>query len=272
MDKQLIEKLFNKHLESENIPLNSSICEVSLAFLEVLFPALSEHRFRTLSEFEGYLEKLRNDLVVILNYMDRQLADKPENIAAAFIQKLSPVYELLQKDIEAINMGDPAARSEYEVVKTYPGFFAIAMYRLAHALDELDVPLLPRFITEHAHMKTGIDIHPSAEIGPYFCIDHGTGVVIGETTVIGPQVKLYQGVTLGALSVEKKMAKMKRHPTIEENVVIYAGATILGGETVIGKNSIIGGNAWLTKSIPANSTVYHQEKVKVNNWVDENMQ
>ena len=129
----------------------------------------------------------------------------------------------------------------------------------------MNVPLLPRVITEFAHSKTGIDIHPGAKIGPYFFIDHGTGIVIGETVEIGSNVKLYQGVTLGALSVSKELASIKRHPTIEDNVVIYAGATILGGETTVGANSIVGGNVWLTKSLPANSTVYHQAQIKVSN-------
>ncbi|MNQ96991.1 Serine acetyltransferase [compost metagenome] len=137
------------------------------------------------------------------------------------------------------------------------------MYRIAHALLKLDVPLIPRILTEYAHSQTGIDIHPGAEIGEYLYIDHGTGIVIGETTVIGNHVKLYQGVTLGALSVEKYMANIKRHPTIEDHVIIYSGATILGGETIIGDYSIIGGNVWLTKSVPSHSTVYHQSAIKV---------
>jgi serine O-acetyltransferase len=143
------------------------------------------------------------------------------------------------------------------VVRTYPGFFAISLYRLAHSLYLDDVPLIPRILTEYAHSKTGIDIHPAAEIGEYFYIDHGTGIVIGESCKIGAHVKLYQGVTLGALSVDKSMANTKRHPTVEDNVVIYSGATILGGETIIGQNSIIGGNVWLTKSLPPDSSVYH---------------
>ncbi|MFD2144654.1 serine O-acetyltransferase [Mucilaginibacter antarcticus] len=149
------------------------------------------------------------------------------------------------------------------MIRTYPGFFAISCYRLAHSLYKHEVPLLPRILTEYAHSKTGIDIHPAAEIGEYFYIDHGTGLVIGETTVIGKHVKLYQGVTLGALSVDKSMADTKRHPTVEDNVVIYSGATILGGETVVGYDSIIGGNVWLTKSVEPHSRVYHAPTVKV---------
>lgn len=159
--------------------------------------------------------------------------------------------------------GDPAATTSYEVIRTYPGFYALAFYRLAYGLHQEKVPLIPRILTEYAHSKTGIDIHPGASIGRYFFMDHGTGIVIGETTVIGERVKLYQGVTLGALSVDKSMASTKRHPTIEDGVVIYSGATILGGETVVGKDSIIGGNVWLTRSVPANTKIYHQENVKV---------
>ncbi|HET6766244.1 MAG TPA: serine O-acetyltransferase EpsC, partial [Chitinophagaceae bacterium] len=166
-------------------------------------------------------------------------------------------------DIEALLAGDPAARTRFEIVRAYPGFYAISFYRIAHALIDLDIPLLPRIITEYAHSKTGIDIHPAAEIGEHFFIDHGTGIVIGETTIIGDHVKLYQGVTLGALSVDKALASVKRHPTVEDHVIIYSGATILGGDTVIGHNSIIGGNVWLTKSIPSCSTVYHRPDIEV---------
>jgi serine O-acetyltransferase len=157
--------------------------------------------------------------------------------------------------------GDPAAKSKSEVVRTYPGFYAIAAYRLAHELYRLGVQDIPRVITEHAHSKTGIDIHPAAKIGEHFCIDHGTGIVIGETTIIGNHVKIYQGVTLGALSVDKHDAETKRHPTIEDHVVIYAAATILGGETIIGHDSVIGGNVWLTQSVPAYSKIYYQAKM-----------
>lgn len=146
-------------------------------------------------------------------------------------------------------------------MRTYPGFYAIAAYRMAHQLLKQGVKEIPRIITEHAHSKTGIDIHPAATIGRHFCIDHGTGVVIGETSVIGDHVKIYQGVTLGALSVNKEDASRKRHPTLEDHVVVYAGATILGGETVIGHNSVIGGNVWLTRSVPPLSKIYYQAKM-----------
>ncbi|PZP42351.1 MAG: serine acetyltransferase, partial [Pseudopedobacter saltans] len=165
-------------------------------------------------------------------------------------------------DADALLEGDPAAKSLKEVVRTYPGFLATAIYRLAHHLHELEVPLIPRILTEYAHSVTGIDIHPGATIGDYLSIDHGTGVVIGETTIIGKHVKLYQGVTLGALSVDKILANTKRHPTIEDHVIIYSNATILGGETVIGHHTVIGGNVWITASIAPHMTIYHQANIK----------
>lgn len=186
----------------------------------------------------------------------------PESLVPRFIAALPGVLDTLEADARAILEGDPAARSYDEVVLTYPGFFAIALFRVAHVLWELGLPIIPRLLTEYAHEKTGIDIHPGATIGRRFCIDHGTGVVVGETTRIGNGVKLYQGVTLGALTVEKSLADSKRHPTIEDEVVIYAGATILGGETVVGHNSIVAGNAWLTQSVPPHSVVSRKSEVR----------
>ena len=178
-----------------------------------------------------------------------------------FFASLPDLYAAINQDVDAMFEGDPAAKSRNEVIRTYPGFYAIAAYRVAHQLHLHGVGEIPRIITEHAHSRTGIDIHPAARIGKHFCIDHGTGIVIGETAIIGDHVKLYQGVTLGALSVSKEDAEKKRHPTLESHVVVYAGATILGGETVIGSHSIIGGNVWLTRSVPANSKIYYQSKM-----------
>jgi len=169
----------------------------------------------------------------------------------------------LWKDAQAIYDGDPAAESIDEVIIAYPGFLAISIYRFAHELYLLKIPLLPRLLSEYAHQVTGIDINPGAKIGDSFFIDHGTGIVIGETAEIGNNVKIYQGVTLGAMSVEKELAKMKRHPTIEDNVIIYSQAVILGGDTRIGHDSVIGGNVWLTQSVPPHSVVYHTSEVKV---------
>ncbi|MCW1967658.1 MAG: serine O-acetyltransferase [Anaerolineae bacterium] len=186
-----------------------------------------------------------------------------------FCAALPNLYDTLMEDAKATLNFDPASESLEEVITTYPGFYAVAIYRAAHQLVKLDVPLLPRMLTEYAHGKTGIDIHPAANIGRSFFIDHGTGLVIGATSVIGNNVKIYQGVTLGALQVEKSLAETKRHPTIEDNVIIYANATILGGHTVIGHDSIIGGNVWITDSLPPYSLVYHQAKVSVRNKLDK---
>ena len=179
------------------------------------------------------------------------------------MHKLPSIHDTLWLDAEAITSGDPAAESIDEVILAYPGFTAIAYFRIAHEFYLMHVPIFPRLITEYAHQITGIDIHPGAQIGKSFAIDHGTGIVIGESSIIGDNVKMYQGVTLGALSVNKKLAKSKRHPTIEDNVVIYAQAIILGGDTTVGRQSIIGGNVWLTSSVPPFSSVYQESKVTV---------
>ncbi|MCA9547708.1 MAG: serine acetyltransferase, partial [Myxococcales bacterium] len=175
-------------------------------------------------------------------------------IAADFVACLPHIRMALKLDAQAALDGDPAAGSLEEVILTYPGFEAITVHRIAHWLYDAEVPYIPRAMAEHAHMRTGIDLHPGARIGQRFFIDHGTGVVIGETTEIGDDVKIYQGVTLGALSVHRRFAGAKRHPTLEDGVVIYAGATVLGGETVIGRNAVIGGNVWLTASVPPDTT------------------
>ena len=185
---------------------------------------------------------------------------KARDICERFITRLPDIRAMLLKDVDALYEGDPAAVSREEVMICYPGFYAISIYRLAHELQLLEAPLIPRIMTEYAHEKTGIDIHPGATVGEYFFIDHGTGIVIGETTTIGNHVKLYQGVTLGARSFEldengNPVKKIKRHPDIGNHVVIYANATILGGDTVIGDDSVIGGNTWLTHSVPAGSVI-----------------
>jgi serine O-acetyltransferase len=179
-----------------------------------------------------------------------------------FMDELPELYAWLRQDAEAIFEADPAARTVDEVILTYPGFYAIAIYRIAHCLHGLGFPLLPRLLTELAHQRTGVDIHPGATIGRRFVIDHGTGVVIGETTLIGNGVKIYQGVTLGALQVQKALADKKRHPTIEDDVVVYANATILGGSTVVGRGSIIAGNAFITHTIPPESVVTRRSEVR----------
>jgi serine O-acetyltransferase len=206
---------------------------------------------------------VRDDLERLLSIVLQDQNGGAGHVADTFFDGLPEVHELLLEDAQAILNFDPAATCIEEVIITYPGFYAIAIYRIANLLHRQGVPLLPRVFSEYVHGKTGIDIHPAATIGRSFFIDHGTGVVIGATTHIGDQVKIYQGVTLGALQVDKSLAQTKRHPTIEDNCVIYANSTILGGRTVVGHNSVIGGNTWLTESVPPFSVVLHQSKVSV---------
>jgi len=187
----------------------------------------------------------------------------------AFIAKIPEMRMILADDVRASYNGDPAAKSPDEIIFSYPGLYAILVYRIAHELYLLNIPLIPRIMSEYAHSITGIDIHPGATIGSSFCIDHGTGIVIGETTVIGDRVKIYQGVTLGALSIKKddsKKVSRKRHPTIEDDVILYSNCTILGGKTVIGEKSIVGGNVWLTKSIPS-ETIVTIDKLDIHKYI-----
>ncbi|GAB2773607.1 hypothetical protein GCM10027275_15760 [Rhabdobacter roseus] len=212
-------------------------------------------------------QELQQQLDCLLSPLGPQLTRDRSEISSHFFEELPTIYNLILLDAQAITENDPASVGIEEVIAVYPGFMAIATYRIAHLLAQCGVPLLPRMLTEFAHSQTGIDIHPNAVIGHSFFIDHGTGVVIGETTHIGNNVKLYQGVTLGATHVAKSLAASKRHPTIEDNVVVYANATILGGKTVIGHDSVIGGNAWLTYSVLPYSHVYHQSEVEVKRQI-----
>lgn len=210
---------------------------------------------------EKRYEQLQNNFASLLSEVVAEQEVVKQHVAL-FFAALPDTYNALLEDADAILASDPAAHSLSEVIVAYPGFYATVIYRLSHCLWQLGVTILPRLFCEFAHSKTGIDIHPGAQIGKAFAIDHGTGIVIGETAVIGANVKMYQGVTLGALNVSKDV-RTKRHPTIEDNVILYSGATILGGETVIGRGSIIGGNVWLTYSVPPNSVVYHKSEIKV---------
>ncbi len=256
-------QIFNKQRNIEPVPSNQEIAEWAMDLMNLLYPERLTSPDYSINEIKRQFIKLEKELLVLLNSTKACEAFNNNVIVQSFFDGLPELYRKMNTDIEAILTGDPAAKSEFEVIRSYPGFLAISLYRIAHTLLNAGVPIIPRILTEHAHSVTGIDIHPGAKIGEYVYIDHGTGLVIGETTIIGNHVKLYQGVTLGALSVEKYMCDTKRHPSIEDHVIIYAGATILGGETVVGANSIIGGNVWLTKSVPAGSTVYHQSSVKV---------
>lgn len=260
---ELLERLLNArrahHLPTQIRPLAQAFAQQVLG---VLFPHYAQS---VICSEDAVLEdviEIQESLARLERAIGTLHEQMPQRLVERFSAGLAAVHDTLLDDARAIYEGDPAARSVDEVMLTYPGFYAIVVFRVAHLLYELGLPLLPRLLTEQAHEKTGIDIHPGATVGRRFCIDHGTGVVIGETTLIGTGVKLYQGVTLGALTVEKGLADKKRHPTLEDEVVIYAGATILGGGTVVGHHSIVAGNAWLTQSVPPNSVVSRRSEIR----------
>ena len=253
-----------------SLPSRAVIIDVVKELRAVIFPGYfwSDSAAGMFPEYyTGYrlndlYDRLKEQIEIALLYANQEMeqqeaSEQADRICGGFFEKLPEVQERLLKDVQAGFDGDPAAKSKEEIISSYPGVFAIYVYRLAHILYVENVPHIPRIMTEYAHGKTGIDINPGAVIGDYFFIDHGTGVVIGETTTIGNNVKLYQGVTLGALSTRKgqQLSGVKRHPTIEDNVTIYSNSSVLGGETVIGENTIIGGNTFITESIPANSKV-----------------
>jgi serine O-acetyltransferase len=263
MQPEFFDHLYQKQQHIEPVPSNDLIADWAMKVIYLLYPEKSQHLFNSPQEIAQAFKDSALSLVTILNATKACKDCNNETIAKDFFAKIPYLYRLLNTDIEAILEGDPAARSKFEIIRAYPGFFAISFYRIAHSLNNLQVPVIPRILTEYAHSKTGIDIHPGAEIGASFFIDHGTGVVVGETTIIGNHVKIYQGVTLGALSVDQSMVGIKRHPTVEDHVVIYSGATILGGDTVIGHHSIIGGNVWLTRSVPPRSKAYHNPEITV---------
>jgi serine O-acetyltransferase len=237
--------------------------------LDLIYPGMIRKKFQTIEELDSLIGMHLLDLERLLRPLQITGAES-SRIMAEYSNQIIPMSIEIEKDARALLSGDPAAKDLTEVLLCYPGLFAITAYRLAHFLHRQKISIIPRLISEIAHEKTGIDIHPGAVIGESFFIDHGTGVVIGETAVIGNHVKIYQGVTLGALSIDKKLAETKRHPTIKDHCVIYSHATILGGETIIGEHSVIGGNVWMTKSVPAGSIVYHKSEVKLDQ-VDQNI-
>ncbi|MEO0734652.1 MAG: serine O-acetyltransferase EpsC [Bacteroidota bacterium] len=259
MNPEFFADRFADHAAARELPSPQLIAEWLDGILQFLFPEFSPVRFSNERAFRLHYQTNDLKLFTILDTLNGRLQRPPAEVRDAFEAALPDVYAALSEDATAILAGDPAAKDRTEVVSTYPGFYALAVHRIAHCLCGLGVPLLPRMLSEIAHRQTGIEIHPGAHIGRRFCIDHGTGIVIGETVVIGDDVKMYQGVTLGALSVRKDMARTKRHPTIADRVVIYAGATILGGDTVIGADSIIGGNTWIVKSVPEGSRIYYRD-------------
>ncbi len=226
----------------------------------LLFP-VRDKRDISQAEMQVKWENLQRDYLRIITPLCHSQRCRCEKLAEDFFGHIPALYDQLVEDAGAYASCDPAAFCCEEVILCYPGFYAMMVYRIAHIVHQMGVPVLPRVISEYAHSRTGIDIHPGAQIGRFFYIDHGTGIVIGETTVIGDNVKIYQGVTLGATFVTKELAGKQRHPTIEDNVILYAGSTILGGDTVIGHDTVIGGNVWLTESVPPYSTVYHKPEI-----------
>ncbi len=263
-----------QHISPVALPSHRAVIDIIHQARGILFPGYFTKSKLHQSNLEYFIgqetsdlyEKLMGQIVMAIRHDCRRnnlpcthCEEVSHGHALTFIKKLPQIAATLATDIRATLSGDPATQSPDEVIFSYPGLLAITVFRLAHELFLLKVPIIPRIMTEHAHSLTGIDIHPGATIGPGFFIDHGTGVVIGETTIIGKDVRLYQGVTLGALSLPRdageKLFKKKRHPTIEDNVIIYSNTTILGGETVIGANSVIGGNIWLTESVATSTKV-----------------
>ena len=253
-------------IELRQHPDKEVITDVIRKLLRIVYPGYYRERSFRMYNAKHHLSMLMEDVMYNLNREIRLVLQnegiedaetKAQEICLAFFGKIPEIRALVQTDVQAAYDGDPAATSKDEVIFCYPGLFAITVYRLAHVLYTLEVPMIPRIMTEYAHGITGIDIHPGATVGDYFFIDHGTGIVIGETTVIGSHVKIYQGVTLGGLTTRggQSLRGKKRHPTIEDNVTIYAGASVLGGETVIGRECVIGSNAFITKSVPPCTTV-----------------
>lgn len=250
-----------------NQPDKSAVVDVVEKILKILYPGYySDNVYKIYSlknnmsaTIEDVIFNLKKQIMIVLKYCreddsvnyDKALEEKAKAITLSFMKKIPHIRSMLETDIEAAYEGDPAAESKDEIILSYPGIYAISIYRVAHELTLLEVPMIPRIMTEYAHSITGIDIHPGAKIGKYFFIDHGTGIVIGETTEIGEHVKIYQGVTLGGLSTSggQKLKGVKRHPTIGNNVTIYSGASILGGETVIGDDVVVGGNTFIVNSV-----------------------
>ncbi|MBW1841270.1 MAG: serine acetyltransferase [Deltaproteobacteria bacterium] len=262
------------HIDYEPIPSEGYVVDITNKLREILFPGYFSREKIDPVNLKYYIGQ---SVSVLFDMLSEQIAhsirhdcfrydlpcteceEQGQKVALELLKSIPSIRRVLATDVRAMFEGDPAAKSHDEIIFSYPGIFAVMVHRVAHRLFKLKVPLLPRIMSEHAHSLTGIDIHPGAEIGESFVIDHGTGVVIGETTQIGKNVRIYQGVTLGALSLPKnageKLRGKKRHPTIEDDVIIYSGATILGGDTIIGARSVIGGNVWLTESVPPDTKV-----------------
>ncbi|MBP5492196.1 MAG: serine acetyltransferase [Clostridiales bacterium] len=259
-------------IDIHNQPDKAAVIDVVEKLLKILYPGFYSDKIYKIyslknnmsATIEDVIYHLKKQIAIVLKYnenneeaAEEELDEKAGDITLAFMKKIPEIRAVLETDIDAAFEGDPAAKSKAEIIFSYPGLYAISVYRVAHELEVLHVPMIPRMMTEHAHSITGIDIHPGAQIGKYFFIDHGTGIVIGETTIIGEHVKIYQGVTLGGLSTRggQKLSGVKRHPTIGNNVTIYSGASILGGETVIGDDVTVGGNTFLVNSVDGGTLV-----------------
>ena len=266
----------------ENLPCMNQIEKILGRLIQLTFNQVCEEQSETL-KVEGLVEELSTRLAdqiekAVSVYKEVDDRQTTQQHLQEFLGRFPALRETLMTDVQAAYDGDPACRCKAEIILCYPGLYAIAVYRFAHELYRQGVPLIPRMMAESAHQKTGIDIHPGAIVGNHFFIDHGTGVVIGETTEIGNHVKIYQGVTLGALSFQRDengtiVKGLKRHPTIEDNVVIYAGATILGGRTTIGKDCVIGSNVWITKSVDPNTTVVMEKpKLRMRTGTSEGLE
>lgn len=268
------------HLQGANLPSRTNIIELIRLLEETIFPGFFENAtanehdlsMLTAQRVARLYHKLEAEVRKNISFNNKNGSkggktdnDEASRITGDFLFHLPEIRDQLQKDLHSIFEGDPAAKVKEEVILSYPGLRAITVYRFSHHFWEKGLKLIARMMSEYIHSRTGIDIHPGAKIGHHFFIDHGTGIVIGETSRIGNNVKLYQGVTLGAKSLDKSLGETKRHPTIEDSVTIYANATILGGETVIGAHSIIGGNVWLTNSVPAGSLVVNSSSISVIN-------
>ena len=266
MDKKTLFQKIEQSRLCKSMPAKSDAQHFADDLIDFLFP-FRKNQAKSLGNATKW-QILHDQLQQMIQKMEGFSIENAVDLSQHFFQKIPFIYEKLQADAEEILLNDPAAQSVEEVILAYPGFYAIAVYRLAKELYEQKIPILPRLMSEYAHSETGIDIHPGATIGTPFFIDHGTGIVIGETTLIGDFVKIYQGVTLGALMVRKSDAQVKRHPTIENHVTIYANATILGGKTIIGHDSLIGGNVFLTTSVLPHSTVYQKSEIKIRQQED----
>lgn len=262
MQNSFLKQLLAEHQNAVNCPSPEKITSFYEELLSFIFPDYGNEKITSEEAIVAQLNRLKNEWADILDQRCNKLRNPEFEDAQLLFLNLESIKSQLEKDVDAMFAGDPAAKSKIEVIKTYLGFKAIAAHRIAHYIYQSGFHLIARMISEYAHGETGIDIHPGAQIGSDFCIDHGTGIVIGETTIIGEHVKIYQGVTLGATSVKKEDASTKRHPSIGNHVVIYANATILGGNTIIGDHCVIGGNSWITKSVDAHTKLYYDSKNK----------